>query len=235
MSTGPHVFGDNRLGLWSAPTYKAGVYSASAYKDKLTHFLPRLRMAVPNLTDIFLPPEAGIAHKDQCRQANFFVHTYAVAHGMDPVWFAKSSLARRKVQGTGALELNFEGSAVEQMGLFDYVTQTIAEVRRTNPNLPVRINVVPFKGQFLPRDLIVTDPNLFVIAQTYGGNMEILYAADEVKRDLTAWGIPEEKVSVQHAVMCSGPYYPRQITLPVIRGRASLYIDDLLLDAGLLP
>ena len=227
MSAGPFVFGDKRLGLWIA-------YS-DALTDKLKHYLPRFRGAVPNLTDLFLPPQAGISHKDQCRQAGFFTHTYDVAYGRGPVVFAKEALARRKVQGTGALELNFEGSAITDAGMKQYITATIGQIRKTNPHLPVRINVVPFKGEFLPRDLINKDPELYVIAQAYGGNMETLYAADEVKRDLTAWGIFEPKVSVQHAIMCSGPGYARQITLPVVRGRGSLYIDDLLLDAGLLP
>ena len=227
MSAGPHVFGDRRLGLWVATN--------EAMTDKLKHFLPRLRVAVPNLTDLFLPPQAGISHKDQCRQAGFFTHTYDVAYGRSPIEFAKAALARRKVQGTGALELNFEGSAISDAGMKKYITETIVQVRKTNPKLPVRINVVPFKGEFLPRDLINADNNLFVIAQGYGGNMETLYAADEVKRDLIGWGIMEDKVSVQHAIMCSGSGYARQITLPVIRGRGSLYIDDLLLDAGLLP
>ena len=227
MSVGQNVFGDNRLGLWVA-------YNANL-KDKLIHSLPRLRNAVPNLTDLFLPPEATIDHKDQCRRAGFFTHTYSVAYDRTSVEFAKYALSRRKAQGTGALELNFEGGAISDSGMAAYIKATIAQVRKTNPNLPVRINVVPFKGQFLPVSLINTDPQLFVIAQAYGGNMEILYAADEVKRDLTAWGILEEKVSVQHAIMCSGQGYPRQITMPVVRGRGSLYIDDLLLDAGLLP
>ena len=226
MSAGPHVFGDNRLGLWVA--------NSSNLTDKLKHFLPRLKGAVPNLTDLFLPPEAWISHKDQCRQAGFFTHTYDVAHGRSPIEFAKAALARRRIQGTGALELNFEGAAITDGGMKQYIVSTITQVRKTNPNLPVRINVVPFKGQFLPVDLINDDDDLFVISQNYGGNMEILYASDEVKRDLTAWGIQEEKVSIQHAIMCSGPGYARQITLPVVRGRGSLYIDDLLLDAGLL-
>lgn len=226
MSAGPHVFGDNRRGLWIA-------YNANL-TDKLKHYLPRLRNAIPNLTDVFLPPEAGISHKDQCRQADFFVHTYDVAHDRDPVTFAKAALARRKAQGGGALELNFEGGAISDDGMAAYITATIKQVRKTNPNLPVRINVVPFKGRYLPIMFINEDPQLFVCAQSYGGNMDILFAADEVKADLTNYGIFSAKVNVMHAVMCSRGAGPRHLTLPDVRNKGAFYIDDLLLDAGLL-
>lgn len=221
---GPHVFGDQRLGLW--------VQSNANLKDKLIHFLPRLRRPVPNLTDLFLPAEATSLHKSQVREAGFFCHVYMVNHDRSATNLADAAVSRLASIGGGALELNIEG--LPESALEKYVRDAVKRVRFHKPNLPLRINVVPFKGQWLPKDLFVSDRNLYVIAQGYGGNMEILFAADEVKRDLTAWGIPEEKVSVQHAVMCSGPDYARQITLPVVRGRGSLYIDDLLLDAGLL-
>lgn len=226
MSAGPHVFGNDRRGLWVA--------SSPNLTDKLGHYLPRLRGAIPNLTDIFLPPEAAASHKDQVRQNNFFAHTYDVAHDRDPVTFAKNALARRKAQGTGALELDYEGSAITDAGLAAYITTNIRQIRKTNPNLPVRINVVPFKGRFLPSEFINDDAQLFVCAQTYGGNMDILYAADEVLDDLTAYGILKTKTNVMHAVMCSRGAGPRQITLPAVRDKGAFYIDDLLLDAGLL-
>ena len=231
MSSGPHVYGPNRRGIWVAPN--------ANLTDKLKHYLPRLRNAIPNLTDLFFPPSATIAHKDQARQADFFTHMYDVAHGRTPVGFADAAVKRHQDVGFGALELNFEGSAVEQMGLNPYIRQTIARVRSKKPNLPVRINVVPFKGQFLPADLIRADPQLFVVSQTYGGNMEILYAADEVLEDLQVYTQAPEKCSVQHAVMCEtgsevNGDRVRDVVLPVVRDRASFYIDDLLLDAGLL-
>lgn len=227
MSVGPHVFGGNRRGLWIA--------NNANLTDKLKHYLPRLRSAIPNLTDLFLPPEAEISHKEQCRQASFFVHTYDVAHGRGAVEFAKAALARRKAQGTGALELNFEGASISDAGMRDYIALTVSQVRKTNPNLPLRINVVPFKGRFLPDSLIRSDPQLFVCAQTYGGNMDLLYAADEVLNDLILYTGAPEKCSVMHPVMCSrGPTAPRQLTLPAVRNRGAFYIDDLLLDAGLL-
>lgn len=222
MSAGPHVFGDGRVGLW--------VQSNSNLKDKLIHFLPRLRGAVPNLTDIFLPTEATIDHRRQVLGAEFFCHKYTVNHSLAPIALADKAIAAHH---GGAMELNIEG--LSENILEQYVRDAVKRVRAKKPNLPLRINVVPFKAQWLPKDLFHSDSQLFVIAQSYGGNMEILYAADEVKRDLTAWGIPEEKVSVQHAIMCTtNPNAPRQVTLPVIRGRGSLYIDDLLQDAGLL-
>ena len=229
MIAGPHVFGSNRRGIWVA--------SNSNLTDKLKHFAPRLRNAIPNLTDVFLPPEATSAHKDILRTNNFFVHMYDVARDRGPIEFADAALARHKAQGTGALELNFEGGPITDAGMAAYVTATIKRVRARKPNRAVRINVVPFKGQFLPVDLINDDAQLFVCAQAYGGNMDILYAADEVKDDLTDHGILPQKVNVMHAVMCDTTddfWDDRQVTLPVVRDKGAFYIDDLLLDAGLL-
>jgi hypothetical protein len=231
MAVGPHVFGDNRRGLWVAEN--------ANLTDKLKHFLPRLRGPIPNLTDLFLPPSAGIGHADQVRQAGFYAHMYDVAHGRTPFEFARAALARRKAQGTGALELDFEGSAITDANLAGYIQQTVAEVRRTNPNLPLRINVVPWKGVFLGtlalRKLVAEDDQLFIIVQAYGGNMDELYAADDVYMDVLKRGFHASKVSIQHAVMCrAGGSAERNITLPGIRNKGSLYIDDLLLDAGFL-
>lgn len=203
--------------------------------DKLKHYLPRFRNAIPNLTDVFLPEQATVDHRDMCREANFFAHTYGVAHSRTPEQFAKEVLARRAAQKTGAIDLNFEGGAISDTGLADYITKTIGQVRKTNPKLRVRINVVPWKGQFLPHGLINGDPNLVVGAQNYGGNMEELFGAEEIRENLVAWGITPAKAMVIHAVQCSyRPGLPRQTVIPNIRGAAGFYIDDLLLDAGLL-
>lgn len=227
MAAGPHVFGANRRGLWVA-------YN-DQLTDKLKHYLPRLRNAIPNLTDLFLPPEASISHKDQCRQAGFFTHLYAVAHDKTAHELADFALQRRRALGTGAIEFNLEGGPfVQDPNLKTYATKLVARVRKTNPNLPIRLNYVPLKGYVMPVDLINGDDDLFVIAQSYGGNMDLLYAADEVYRDMTDWGVRPEKASVMHAVMCSRGAGERQVTLPSVRDRGSFYIDDLLLDAGLL-
>lgn len=222
---GPHVYGDDRFGLWIAEN--------ANLTDKLTHYLPRLRGAIPNLTDVFLPPTAVESHRRQARGANFFVHTWAANHGRSAIALADYAISRHATQRTGALELNIEGMPEAQ--LTPYIVQAVMRVRAKKPNLPLRINVVPFKGQWLPRDLFIGDPELYVVAQAYGGNMQTLFAADEVLANLTDWGIPAKKCSVMHAVMCEGPRGgARQITLPHLRKRGAFYIDDLLLDAGLL-
>lgn len=227
---GPHVYGDDRRGLWVA--------NNANLTDKLKHFLPRLRGAIPNLTDLFLPPEAQLSHADQCRDADFFVNSYDVAHGRDPVTLARAALAVRKRLKSGAIEIDFEGSAITDAGMADYIAATVKEIRRTNPHLPLRINVVPYKGSFLRplTGLVAADPQLFIIVQAYGGNMEYLFPADEVKQEITVRGFHASRVSVQHAVMCSMPQFPsiRQVVMPSVRNKGSFYIDDLLLDAGLI-
>jgi len=236
MTIGSYVFGPNRLGLWIIPN--------ANLTDKLIHVLPRLRRAnvIPNLTDIFLPPEATIGHKDQCRVAGFFVHTYDVVHSVDAVTLAKKMIAKRKALGTGAIEVDLEGAAVQpdQPALNNYIVAFVREVRRTNPNLPVRLNVPPFKGYALPAALIRDDPNLFVIAQAYFGNQDGRCSEADVILDLLDWGIPRQKIAVMYGVLADRqPTGDRVYALPnpeykpLLTG--SVFSDDLLLEAGLLP
>lgn len=229
MSAGPRVFGSNRRGIWVA--------SNANLTDKLKHVMPRLRGAINNITDVFLPPEATLDHKRIVRANDFFSHIYAVAHDKTPVDLAKFALARRKINGAGAIDFDIEGSAITDDGMAAYIKALVAQVRKTNPKLPIRINVVPYKGQFLKplAPLFADDDNLHLIAQAYGGNMDTLFPADEVKQNLLAYGMPEEKVSIMHAIMCAPrPGMKREIVLPAVRDKGDFYIDDLLLDAGLL-
>lgn len=225
---GPHVFGNFRRGLWVA--------SSANLTDKLVHFLPRLRGAIPNLTDIFLPPEATTSHRAQVLAAGFFHSMYDVAHGRGPVAFADAALKRHGTQKAGALELNFEGSGIGgDWQLAEYMAKTIARVRQSKPNLPVRCNVVPYKGAYLPIELLNEDGNLFLCVQNYGGNMDALYAGEDVRDEVIAYGVLPHKVSVMHAVMCAQRVGgQRYVTLPQVRNRGAFYIDDLLLDAGLI-
>lgn len=228
MTVGPYVFGDHRRHLWVAAN--------SGLTDKLAHFLPRLRAAIPNLTDIELPPSATKENAAQVRNAGFFAHMYEVARDLTPEQFAASALASHKRIGAGALELNFEGGAVEQMGLREYITRTIKAVRKTKPNLPVQANCVPYKAGFVPVALINSDPKLTVCFQGYLGNMDRLVSSEFLLRDALQWGLLLEKVNVMEAIMCSPNFgLPREITLSETRNRGAYYIDDLLLDAGLLP
>src|SRR6188768_363295 len=190
MAAGAHVFKKNRVGLWIIPN--------ANLTDKLKHVLPRLKQpkVLPNLTDIFLPPEAQISHKDQCRVAGFYVHTYDVVHEVGPVEMAQRMLAKRRVLGTGAIEIDLEGAAVQpdKPNLATWATAFVQEVRRTNKALAVRLNVPPFKGYALPVDLINADPQLFVIAQCYFGNQDGRLSESDVLEDLLDWGIARDKV-----------------------------------------
>lgn len=230
---GPHVFGNFRRGLWVASTSNK---TPQELTDKLTHFLPRLRGAIPNLTDIFLPPEATTSHRAQVLGAGFFHSMYDVAHGLSAVAFADSALKRHSAQKAGALELNFEGSGIGgDWNLASYIATSIGRVRQSKPNLPVRCNVVPYKGAYLPIELLNEDGNLFLCVQNYGGNMDALYAGDDVRDEVVAYGVLPHKVTVMHAIACAQKVGgPRAVTLPQVRNRGAFYIDDLLLDAGLI-
>jgi len=230
MPVGPNVFGPNRVGLWAI--------SNSNLPDKLRHVLPRARALVPNLTDIFLPLDATITSKDVVRQNNFYAHLYCVAEGTTPKTLAASALVRRKTLGTGAIEVDLEGSAVQPdlPGLANYAKAFVAEVRHTNPNLPLRLNVPPFKGYALPVQLLRDDPQLFVIAQAYYGNMDGRLSEADVFLDLLDYGVPRDKIKIHYAVMANTPrtfVLPGASYKPITEG--SVYDDDLLIDSGRLP
>lgn len=227
MTPGAHVFGANRVGLWVIPN--------ASLTDKLTHLLPRARGPIPNLTDIFLPPEAEPSHRLQCRNAGFFVHSYDVTHGFAADFMAKKMLADRKRLGTGAIEIDLEGAAVQpdKPRMAEWATLFVETVRKTNPKLPIRLNVPPFKGYALPVELVWSDPQLFVIAQSYFGNQDGRLSEADVLLDLLDWGVPQSKVKIMYAALADDPSNVRVYSLPnpqykpITQG--AVFSDDLLL------
>jgi hypothetical protein len=234
MAPGAHVFGPNRVGLWVIPN--------ANLTDKLTHILPRARgaKAIPNLTDIFLPPEATLSHAKQCREAGYFVSTYDVTHNSPPGVVAAAMLANRAELKSGALEIDLEGAAVQpdKPNLAAWARSFVAVIRKTNPNLPIRLNVPPFKGYALPIELLTSDPQVFVIAQAYFGNQDGRCSEADVLLDLLDWGVPRHKAAVMYGVLAENPQGQRVYGLPNPEYKpittGSVFSDDLLLDAGVL-
>lgn len=221
---GPHVFGDNRMGIW--------IINNQNLTDKLKHVLPRLRKAVPFLTDVFLPEEATVLQRSLVRDNNFFSHLYTIPHGRGPNAYADQSAAAHTRLGGGALELNVE---IPDDQIRNYVAETVVRLRKTKPKLPVRINIAPFKARYLPVSMIEADPNLYVIEQAYFGNMDGRASEADCLLDLIENGVPVDKSSIMYGVLNGNP---RVNSLPSgIRRwqRGSIYSDDLMLDAGLLP
>jgi len=223
MTVGPHVFGDNRLGLW--------IINNSNLTDKLKHVLPRIKASLP-VTDIFLPEQANSTHKNQCKENGFFTSMYAIPSGRGPVEFADKAIAAYAGMGAGALELNVELPDGE---LRSYISSVRARIRSKKPFLPLRINIATFKGAFMPATLFVSDPNLFLIEGAYFGNMDGRASEADVLMDMIFNGIPLEKASVMYGVLNGNP---RVNSLPAVNIRAlqrgSILSDDLMMEAGLL-
>lgn len=218
MAVGPHVFGDGRIGCWFTPS--------TNFTDKLRDRVPKIRAL--GMTDAFLPRQAVIADKDVVRQSGAFVALYETPPaGTSAVEYAKQTLADVKALAVGAVELNIEGVLDDKLS--DFVRIAWTNIRAAKAGLRLRINVVPFKGQFLPADLFVDDPQLYVIVQNYLGNMDARVAEDEIVRDLVDYGLPRDKVSVMYGAHIG---QPRVRALPQIRFRGSFYQDDLLANAG---
>ena len=222
---GAHVFKDDRLGLWAIEN--------SGLTDKLKHVLPRVRSVMP-VTDIFLPPSATLIDKQVVRDNGFFVAGYDVANGRGPTVLGDAMVGTANRLGLAVLEADIELPNDDKLA--PYITAFVKRVRMHKPNIRLRINVAPFKGYRLPISLFESDPNLFVIAQAYSGNMDGRLSEADVLSDLLDWGIHPDDASVMYGVMNGNP---RVYTLPstVYRApkRGSLYSDDLLIGAGVLP
>lgn len=215
---GPHVFGDGRRGCWFMPTVN--------FSDKLRHRAPQVRGL--GVTDGFLPPEATTTDKAILREHDLFPALWEPPpHGASATEYAVAALADVRRLGLGALELNIEG--VQDGRLGSYVRDVVGFIRKSKPALRLRINIVPFKGVFLPDELFSSDGQLYVIVQNYLGNMDARVAEDEIVRDLVDNGIPWHKVSVMYGAHIGRPRVP---SLPQMRYRGSIYSDDLLADAA---
>lgn len=224
---GPHVFGDGRLGLW--------VRGAENVYDRL----PKIKnLPFGPVTDIFLPYTATRAHSDTVRQAGLYASVWSAPHGRDAVTFADESVADLDRIVAGALELNIEEP---DHLLQQFIRDSVARIRSKKPKLRLRVNIAPFKAGFVPMDLVQSDPNLYVIVQSYFGNMDGRASEAEVLTDLLQWGCPLEKASVMYAAHCSDPLDKVVGRVPALPAwsirrptRGSIYNDDLLADAGLL-
>ena len=223
MAPGPHVFGDGRLGVWF-------IWHSVGFTDKLKHRLPLVKAL--GVTDAFLPRQASLSDKKLVQSAGLFAALYETP----PAGKAAQQYAALAVSDTewlkmGALELNIEGIADAELAPF--IRDVHAAIRATKPNLRLRINVVPRKGAYLPSDLFVSDPQLYLIVQSFLGNMDRRVAEDELVRDAVDHGVPAAKVSVMYGANISpGNGRPRVPSLPDVRYRGSIFSDDLLADGG---
>ena len=217
---GPHVYGDGRIGCWFMQN--------ESFTDKLRHRLPQVKAL--GVTDAFLPRTATWTDKALVREIDLFVALYETPpRGQTAAQYAAQTVKDVDALKVGVAELNIEG--VPDSVLEQFVRDTVLTIRLKKPQLRLRINVVPYKGSYLPADLFASDEQLYAIAQCYLGNMEARVAEDEVKRDLVDNGIPEPKASVMYGAHVGTP---RVASLPQIRWRGSIYSDDLLADAGLI-
>lgn len=175
---GPHVFGDGRRGCWF-------IWADPGFSDKLRDRLPKVKAL--GVTDIFLPRQATLADKKLVQDAGLFAALYETPpRDMGAGAYSMLALADVDRLKMGVLELNIEGLADDKLGPF--IRDTVAGIRAKKPNLRLRINVVSYKGRYLPSDLFYRDPQLYVIVQSYLGNMDARCAEDEIVRDLVEVG-----------------------------------------------
>lgn len=225
MEIGPHVFGDNRLGLW--------IVNPQNLRGRLSAIRS---FAGGQITDLYLPREASRDDFKVVREGSLFAHLWVAPHGRPAATFAAETLKDISSLKPGAVELNIE---VPDAEIHEFVSESVTRIRASRKSLRLRVNIAPFKARFLPVSLFGVDPHLYLIEQSYFGNMDGRASEDDVRRDMLGAGIPEEKGSVMYAAHCSPEQgKPRVPALPSLKHRrlyrGSIYQDDLMADAGYL-
>jgi len=231
MPPGPHVFEDGRIGLWIVNS------------DNLTDRLPKIRrFANGMITDLFLPRTATRQSFQFVRDSGFFgCHLWVAVDGLSANDYAQRTVDDIVRLGAGATDLNIELGQDDKLQPF--MRTTLSIIRQTRPNYRLRLNVAPYKGQFVPMDLVQGDPNLYVGEQTYYGDMSRV-SEGEALQDLLEWGCPLRKASLVYGAAALVPN-GRVVGLgtlwtwsngAIVRGlrRGVIFQDDLMTDVGLL-
>lgn len=225
---GPHVFEDGRIGVWNV--------SLANLVDRLPKFKA---FQHGSITDVFLPSAATAADAKKVRDGGLFVGQWWSVDGLSAEDYAKRALADIKRTTCGAGDLNLEMG--DDVKLAAFIRRAVGLLRQSRPGFKFRINIAPRKGVFLPRDLILTDSNLYACEQNYFGNMEQRFSEAEALQDLLDAGVPIRKAAICYGAACEvgGVTKKQRVNIlpnfPVhgIR-RGVIFTDDLLVEAGLL-
>jgi len=179
-------------------------------------------------------------------------HLWAAVDGLTAAQYAARTLADVERAKPGAVELNIE--LANDPALEPYMRAVVTAIRGKLPSRRLRLNVAPYKGAFLPIDLVTGDPNLYAAEQTYYGDMSRV-SEGEALLDLLEAGVPLRKASLCYgaaalvppwALTGGAPGEPVRVvglgtlwtwsTGALVRGlrRGIIFSDDLLTDVRLL-
>lgn len=229
---GLHVFGDGRLGCWVGST---SLEQALAKTDP--NYLARLRAL--GFTDLFFRgPDGSSTVKQRVLGAGFTgCHAWWAVDGLTAQQYAQRCLADIARWQPGAGDLNIE--LANDPPLEPYMRSVVTQIRAARPNYRIRLNIGARKGVFVPVDLLQTDPALYVAIQCYAGNMDALFSAPDMERQLRSVGVPDEKIATCYAGACavggiSGPARVNTFPTAWLPERGVVFTDDLLADGGLL-
>lgn len=237
---GPHVFGDGRVGLIIARL-------DGGWRDRL----PSIRRFAGGLiTDVFLPRSASATDLWQVRQAAFTgAHIWAAVDGLTATDYAARTLEDISRAGPGGVELNIE--LASDAALEPFMRAVVLAIRAKLPNRRLRLNIAPYKGAFVPVELIQNDPNLYICEQTYYGDLSRV-SEGEAFLDLLEAGVPPRKASLCYGAAALAPIRADSAEPPhrfvglgtlwtwgngaLVRHlrRGIIFQDDLLADVGLL-
>lgn len=234
---------EDRLGCWIVPD-GAG---------QVTSKLGRLAgLAALGVKDVFLPRQARPDDFATVRASHgLAAHLWTATDGLSADDYANRFLLDFQRFGSkGAGELNIE--LPSDPPLKAYMRRAVELIRTRKPNLPLRLNIAPFKAFALPIDLLQSDPRLYACEQSFYGDMSRVAESDALY-DLLSWGVPLAQATVCYGGAALVPFFRDNLSHGTQRvvglgtlwtwssaqrvgslKRGVIFQDDLLADAGLL-
>mgnify|MGYP001587508146 CR=1 FL=1 len=227
--SGPHVFGDGRVGLW--------VVNPGNLPDRLNTIKA---FANGMITDVFMPQSSYPTDMNLLRSNGLNAHLWTVPGALSEQAYAAQVLSNINRLAPGAVELNIE---VEDQLLGPYVRTVLGALRFARPSYRFRVNIAPYKASFLPGDLIIKAPHLYLAEQTYYGDMSRV-SEGEALMDMLDAGVPLPKCSLCYGAAMPLPGQVARVpSLPTLfyndrlvrkLRRGIIFQDDLMVEMGML-
>lgn len=230
------AFDDGRVGLWVNSTINL-------------NRLPEIATVFNGMfTDVFVSYSANRDSLDKIRATKRPDGTFLKAHlHAVPGALAAPDFALRVHQAIartapGVVELNIEEKpdiGREGADYTRYISDTLQAVHATDPFMRFRVNIAPYKAEFLPTELIASTPQFYACEQTYYGDMSRV-SESEALEDLLDYLIPPTRASVCYGAQDE---HRDRLVLPTIfykglavrkLARGIVFSDDLLAELQLI-
>lgn len=220
----------DRLGLWIVAPAELSLRRIEAIRAL-------------GIRDLFFPAgsagtPATVHAELRARAAGCYLHAWLAVDGRGPYEYADAVLAWLRTH-PGGCDLNIELGRDDDLA--PYIDTVLTRIRRHYPRRPLRLNLAPWKGAYLPesvREQWARVAPVWVAGQTYAGDMAP-YPPLDVWRDLVGHGVPVDRASLCYGAAgpVGGTAPARVCTLPLARlpRDGVVFHEQLLVEVGVLP